>query len=184
MYRYQSSKPSLRPVEDADISEIARRHSEDPRSLSELMDNKPAWSPLTVAQIKEKIAEEQKKPHTSLFAIYSGETFIGMGYWSANWDTWSPWSWFIIWPEHRRKGHGTAVAELLLDKTFMENPGHAICAAVPGSDMAAQAFLRKQGFKSAGRMRRTHLVEGAFQDTEFFDILKPEYLKRRKGAEH
>lgn len=183
MVRKAHVRISFRSLEEADITEIHRRQNGDScADLSELFDNKPSWSPLTLAQLKEKIGEKQKNPRTAVFAIYSGDDFIGVGEWSSSWDTWSPHSWFMIWPEHRRKGCGTEVAKLLLDKTFLENPGHEATAAVPDWNHAAIQFLECLGFRPIGKMRRVDMIEGQFHDLMFFDILKSEYLQGGKGA--
>ncbi|MDO9538269.1 MAG: hypothetical protein Q7J68_08120, partial [Thermoplasmata archaeon] len=100
------SKPEFRSLEEANLIEVHRRQIECLPDIAEMFDNKPSWTQLTLAQMKEKIVEKQKKPHTALFSIYSGEEFIGIGEWSTSWDTWSPHAWFIIWPEQRRKGLG------------------------------------------------------------------------------
>ncbi|MDD4308718.1 MAG: GNAT family protein [Thermoplasmata archaeon] len=176
-------KPVFKSLEDSDESEVHRRQNGECCSeLFELFDNKPAWSPLTLAQIREKIGEKQKKQNSAIFSIYSGDDFIGLGEWSSSWDTWSPHSWFIIWPEHRRRGYGTEVAKMLLDRTFLENPGHEATAAVPEEDRGAAAFLGRIGFRPIGRMRRVDVSQGQYRDLLFFDILKSEYLQVSKGG--
>ncbi|MDD4308102.1 MAG: GNAT family protein, partial [Thermoplasmata archaeon] len=84
--------------------------------------------------------------------------------------------------EHRRRGYGTEVAKMLLDRTFLENPGHEATAAVPEEDRAAAAFLSRIGFRPIGRMRRVDVSQGQYRDLLFFDILKSEYLQSGKGG--
>jgi RimJ/RimL family protein N-acetyltransferase len=172
----------FRAIGDGELAEIARRQSACLPDLSELFDNKPSWAPLSLEQVREHIAAELKKPHTAVFAIHSGQDFVGIGEWSASWDSWSPYAWFIIWPEHRRKGLGTKAARMLLDKCFMENPGRSVVTAMADGNTNAARFVRALGFREAGRMRRTHMVEGKFKDTLFFDMLKAEYSGGRRGA--
>ena len=137
------SKQSFRSLEEADIAEIHRRQNTDcTEELSEILDNKPTWSPQTLGQIKDKLAEEQKKPHTAVFSIYAGEKFIGIVEWSGNWDTWAPYAWFIIWPEHRRKGYGTQAAKMLLDNSFLNNPGHVASTIAADWNAPAKSFLK------------------------------------------
>ena len=183
MAKKQHEQIVFRSVEDADIAEIHRRQNGDScAELYEILDNKPCWSPLALAQIKEKISEKLKKPHTAVFSLYCGDEFIGLGEWSASWDTWSPHSWFMIWPEFRRMGYGTEVARRLLDKTFLENPGHEATAGIPDWNHAATSFLQSLGFEPIGKMRRIDMIEGQYHDLLFFDLLKSEYLQGEKGA--
>ncbi|MBA3046504.1 MAG: GNAT family N-acetyltransferase [Candidatus Thermoplasmatota archaeon] len=172
----------FKPLEDLEISEVTRRQGECPREMSEILDNKPSWAPLSASQVKEKIAEEQKKPHTTIFAIYSGKEFIGVGEWSANWDTWSPYAWFIVWPEYRRNGFGTSITGTLLEKCFLENPGHEVTTAIAEWNYDAISFINHIGFTDIGKMRRVGMLEGKYFDLLFFDMLKSEFLDRRKGA--
>jgi RimJ/RimL family protein N-acetyltransferase len=164
-------------LEDADIAELHRRQNTDcTEELSELLDNKPVWTPLTLGQVKEKIAEEQKKPCTAVFAICHGEEFIGIVEWSGSWDTWAPYAWFMIWPEHRRLGYGTQASKMLLDRSFLQNPGHVVSTVATDWNMPAIQFLKSIGFKDSGRMRRAGLREGRYFDIIFFDQLKSEHL--------
>lgn len=181
--RYEAaSKPELRPIGDAEIEQSAMRQADCVPEFTDLLDARPSWAPLSVAQIRERLAEEAKKPHTAVFAIYRGGEFVGIGEWSANWDSWAPYAGFIIWPEHRRKGIGAQVARMLLDKCFLENPGHEVVAGAPEWNEPAVRFLRSLGFKEAGRMRATHYRGGRPCDTLFFDILRSEYLGKGRGA--
>ncbi len=165
---------TFKPMEEDAIIEIAKRQSGS--DLADMFDSIPNWAPLTTAQLKEKIADELKKPRTAVFAIHSGEELVGIGEWSASWDTWSPYSWFIVLPEHRRKGFGTAIASILLDKCFLEHPGHELAVGISDSNAEAAGLLNKLGFKEIGRMRRVGVEGGKYRDILFFDILKSEYL--------
>ena len=181
----KKTSPNLifKALEDSDIEEIHKHQNTDcTEELSELFDNKPIWSPLTLSQIKEKLAEEQKKPHTTVFSIYAGEKCLGLGEWSANWDTWSPYAWVILWPEHRRKGYGTQAARTLLDKSFLHNPGHVASASAAEWNTPAKSFIKSLGFNETGRMRRIGMIDGHYFDILCFDLLKSEYLGPKKGV--
>jgi len=172
--------PSFRPIGEPEIVEIARLQPDCARELSEFTGNTPGWSPLGADQIREKVAEKQKKAHTAVFSIYHGKEFVGIGEWSSNWDTWSPYAWFMIWPDYRRKGIGRTVAGMLLDRCFLENPGHEVVAGMWEKNIAAVKFIKGLGFTDIGRMRRTEMFDGDYADTLFFDILRSEYLGKRK----
>jgi RimJ/RimL family protein N-acetyltransferase len=178
-----SSKILFKSLEEADIAEIHRHQNTDcTEELSEILDNKPTWSPQTLGQIKDKLVEEQKKPHTAVFSMYADDKFIGIVEWSGSWDTWSPYAWFIIWPEHRRKGYGTQAAKMLLDRSFLNNPGHVASTVTSEWNTPAISFLQSMGFKDIGRMRRVGLKDGQYFDVLFFDILKSEYIENKKGV--
>jgi RimJ/RimL family protein N-acetyltransferase len=162
------------PMEDEVIIEIAKHQSGT--DIADMFDCKPNWAPLTTAQLKEKVADEVKKPQTAVFAIWSNKELVGIGEWSASWDTWSPYAWFVVLPEHRRKGLGTAIGRMLLGKCFLEHPGHELAVGVSDSNAGAVALLKKLGFTDIGRMRRVGMEAGKYHDVRFFDILKSEYL--------
>ncbi len=165
---------TFRPIEETEMKEIARCQSGT--DIADMFDCKPAWAQLTSAQLKEKVDGELKKPLTSVFAIYSGADLVGIGEWSASWDTWSPYTWFVVLPEHRRKGLGTATAHILLGKCFLEHPGHELAVGISESNVQAAGLLKKIGFKEIGRMRRVGMEGGKYHDVLFFDMLKSEYL--------
>ena len=81
----------------------------------------------------------------------------------------------MIWPEHRRKGYGTKAAKKLLDRSFLDNPAHALDTGAPEWNSAAILFLKHLGFKDAGRMRLSGMKDGKYYDDIIFDILKSEY---------
>ncbi|MFO7618913.1 MAG: GNAT family protein [Thermoplasmata archaeon] len=165
---------TFKPMEEKEIDEIAKRQSGT--DIADMFDCKPGWAQLTAAQLREKVDQELKKPHTAVFSIYSSEELVGIGEWSASWDTWSPYAWFVVLPGHRRKGLGTAIASMLLGKCFMQHPGHEVAVGISESNVQAAALLSKLCFKEIGRMRRASMEDGKYRDLLFFDILKSEYL--------
>lgn len=182
MYGHGGRTLVYRPVEGPELTEIALRQREEPNAINEMFDRTPVWAPLAADQLKEYFAAEMKKPHTAIMAIYSGDTFVGISEWSANWDTWAPYAWVVIWPEHRRKGHGSEAAGTLLERTFMDSPAHSLSAAVPEFNRSGTAFLKRLGFREIGRMRRAGMADGNYYDTLFFDLLRSEYAARGKGV--
>ena len=99
-----SKTVEFRSLEEPEIIEIHKRqNAESTYELSDLLDFSPPWGPMTLDQVKEKLAEERKRPRTALFSLWSKENFIGIATWSSAWDTWCPRIEIIIWHEHRKK---------------------------------------------------------------------------------
>ena len=168
----------FKSIEEPELVEIHKRQNGDcNHELSDLFDNEPAWAPMALEQVKETISKNQKKDRTSMFSIIADDIFVGIGAWSSNWDTWGPWNYVIIWPEHRRKGYGTEAAKMLLARSFNENPAHALDTGTAEWNSPAIAFIKSLGFKEAGRMRISGMKDGKYYDDLIFDILKTEYLE-------
>ena len=166
----------FKSIEEPELVEIYKRQNKKCNyELSEVLDNEPAWAPMTLEQVKEAISKNQKKDRTSIFSIWADNIFVGIGAWSSNWDTWGPWNHVLIWPEHRRKGYGTATAKILLARSFSDSPAHAIDTGTAEWNTAAMAFIKHLGFKDAGRMRLSGMKDGKYYDDIIFDILKSEY---------
>ena len=172
----------FRSIEEEQMIEIQKlQNAGCTRELNDFFDIAPSWAPVTLEKVKELINANLKKDRTTMFSIWEGDLFIGMGAWSSSWDPRGPWNYVIIWPEHRRKGHGTRAAEILLSRSFNESPAHAIDTGVAEWNEAGIGFLRSIGFKEAGRIRMSGILNGQYHDTIMFDMLKSEYLEKQKG---
>ena len=167
----------FKSIEEPEIIEIHKhQNGKCNYELSNVLDNEPAWTPMTLEQVKEAISKNQKKDRTSMFSIWADNVFVGMGAWSSNWDTWGPWNYVIIWPEHRRKGHGTEAAKKLLSRSFSDSPAHALDTGTAEWNSPAIAFIKSLGFKEAGKFRLSNIKDGKYYDDLIFDILKTEYF--------
>ena len=168
----------FKSIEEPEIIEIHKRQNGNcAYDLTDLLDNHTAWAPMTLEAVKEKIAESQKKDRTTVFSIWHDDVFVGVGAWSSKWDTWGPWNFVLIWPEHRRKGYGTEAAKMLMARSFKDNPAHALDTGAPEWDTGTIAFIKKLGFKEAGRIRLSNIKDGKYYDELMFDMLKTEYLE-------
>ena len=176
---------TFRSLDEPEIENIHKRQNEDcTYEIASIFDFSPPWAPVTLEQLKEKIAEDRKRPRTAHLSLWSeNNDFLGLAIWMASWDTWCPRMEIFIFPEHRRKGYGTEVARLLTDMSFHQNPGHMISTGVEEWNAAALEFIKSLGFKDAGRMRRTGIKDGEYYDTLRFDILKSEYEALRGGSQ-
>ncbi len=176
-----SERLEFRSIEDEHIEDIHRYMQGDfGTEVGGFLDFDPPWAPVSKDQIKAKLDEMMKKERTRAFTIWSKkEEFIGLAVWGAEWDTWSPYFSVLIWPEHRRKGHGTEAANLLMEASFDHHLAHVVCCAMPDFDERAIAFTESLGFKNQGARRRVGKFNGKYFDYIHMDILKDEYLATR-----
>ena len=176
-----SNLVELKSIEDAQLTEIHKIQNSDAcLELSEFLDLESPWIPLTISQLKSKIEEMQKEERKSLFGIWSrGNEFLGLVSYDTSWDTWAPFFSVFIWPQHRRKGWGSAAAKMILEGTFEQSIAHAVGSYVSEWNTVGLAFAESLGFKKAGIKRRAGVLEGRFYDGMFIDMLRDEYLASR-----
>jgi RimJ/RimL family protein N-acetyltransferase len=169
---------TLRSLEERELATVHRQQNGGCRyEISELLDHDTPWAPMSLDQVREKVANVRGKDRTALVALWAeSDECIGLGWSSAEWDPWAPGIHVVIWPEYRRKGYGTEAARLLLDLGFAESPAHSMTAYVPDWCAEGLAFAESLGFRRSGAMRRVGRREGRFFDGEFFDLLRDEYL--------
>ena len=174
----------LRPVEEKELAQIHKYHNGECREeLSDFLDSELLWAPMTLEQMKNKIAEMTKRERTVLSALYAQKAeFVGLAFFSAGWDTWSPHIHVIIWPKHRQKGYGRAAAQKLLDNCFGNTIAHSVGAGVSDWCEPGIHLAKSLGFSEVGKMRRTGVREGKFSDSIMFNILRSEYLGKRRKA--
>ena len=153
--------------------------------LSDMLDFEPPYLPLPIEKVKAKLEEMSKKDRTYLFGVWSKDNqFVGLGLFSAEFDPWSPWMGVFMWPEHRRKGYGSAAAAKLLERAFGDTVAHVVSSYAPGWNESAQRFAESVGFKRAGGRRRSYFIDGKYYDGVFYDVLRKEHDKlARKGGE-
>jgi RimJ/RimL family protein N-acetyltransferase len=178
--RDTTKRIELRSVEDEQVAVIrAHQNGECKGHVSGMLDFDPRWAPMSDEQVKAKLDERRKKDRTALFGIWSKDEFLGLGLFSADWDTLCPHIHVLIWPEHRRKGYGTEAATHLLESCFNHYWAHVVGCGVPDFDEGGIAFAEKLGFKRQGVERRAGIVDGKFFDDVFLDILRDEFLSAR-----
>lgn len=175
-----SERIELRSIEDEQVAVIRTyQNGECKEQISGMLDFDPLWAPMSDEQVKAKLDERRKEDRTALFGIWSEDEFLGLGHFSADWDTLCPNIHVLIWPEHRRKGYGTEAVTLLLDSCFNHYWAHVVGCGVPDFDEVGLAFAEKLGFKRQGVRRRSGVVDGRFFDSVFLDILRDEFLAMR-----
>ena len=89
---------------------------------------------------------------------------------------------FIGEEENRGRGYGGQALSLLLDYGFDTLNLHSVSLSVFSFNERAIACYRRTGFREAGRQRESYFVRGQFYDRIIMDILRDEWVSRRKKA--
>jgi len=176
-----SERISFRSLEEPQIAEIHRLQNLECRhEVSDMLDFDPAWAPMSLDQVKAKLEEARKEERTAVFSIWSkAQEFVGVGRFSADWDPQSPFIHVLVWPKHRRNGHGSEAVRLLLEACFGQSQARVVSCWVPEWNQGGLAFAESLGFKRCGVQRRAGIRDGRFHDGVFLDMLRGEYLERR-----
>lgn len=171
----------MRSIEDRELAQIYEyQNGACKEEIADLIDHEPVWAAMTLEQVKTKIAEMIKRDRTTLSALYSQERkFVGLAFFTSNWDTRSPHIHVLIWPKYRRKGYGKAAAIHMLDNAFGKGPAHTVGGFTADWNVAGIALAHALGFNKTGVMRRLEIRDGKFYDGIFFGILRSEYYKKR-----
>ncbi len=82
----------------------------------------------------------------------------------------------------RGKGYGTEAKNLMLDYAFGELGMLSLWALAVEGNVASIRALLEQGYKRSGVHRKSTLVQGAWVDSIYFDILREEWEELRGGA--
>jgi RimJ/RimL family protein N-acetyltransferase len=167
----------LRSLSDADVAEVHRQQNVHcAMELADFLDVEPPYLPLTLEKVKGTVAEYNRKDRTYLVGAHSGDGhLVGLAFYGAEFDATWPWLSVLVFPEHRLKGYGRAIAAALTDKAFNQTHAHSACCHVPGWSAAGMAFAGKVGFRPAGRGRNSYLIDGKFVDGFYFDMLRSEF---------
>ena len=176
-----AGKMEFRSLEEGELRALHKlQNGECWEDLSQIFDIDIPWAPMTYEAFKAKVDEVRKEARHALFGLWLGKEFMGVAFFGAQWDPWSPYVQLLVLPEHRRKGCGTAAAERLLDRAFKDYHAHVVSAYVPSWDAGSLRFARRMGFKDVGRIRRAGVRGGEFYDGVYLDLLRREHISRGK----
>ena len=180
LHNLHSELVEFHALDDAQLAEIQKHQNQDTNTdlsleMSELLESELPWVPLSLGQVKAKFEEVQKESRRAVFGVWAKNRFVGLGYFAADWDPWSPFIAVLIWPAHRRNGFGKETAKLLLRAAFEHSIAHVVECTVPEWNPAGIAFVESLGFKRAGAARRSGVIDGKFYDRLFFDMLRSEF---------
>lgn len=143
----------------------------------------PDYSPLSASQVVEIIQEwiqARKSLHLAVSENKSTD-LVGHAELDWEWDPHCPSLALVIAPLYQRRGYGSQVLALLLRYAFEFTPAHTVTAWISDWNQPAATFFESQGFKSAGRMRRTGVHQGGFSDLLVMDLLRREWLEKMGG---
>ena len=84
---------------------------------------------------------------------------------------------FIGEEEHRNKGYGSEVLNLLIDYSFLYLNLNNLMLRVFSFNERAIACYKKVGFKEIGRRRQSYYLKGSYYDEVYMDIIKDEWHK-------
>jgi RimJ/RimL family protein N-acetyltransferase len=172
-----AGRVELRSMGDAEIAEVHRQQNARCQAeLADFLDVEPPYLPMPLEKVRNTVSEYNRKERTYLVGAFDGGgRMVGLAFYGAEFDATWPWLSVLVFPEHRRKGHGRAIAAALLDRAFNQTHAHSACCHVPGWSDAGLAFAEAMGFRPAGRGRRSYVLGGRFVDGHFFDVLRCEY---------
>jgi RimJ/RimL family protein N-acetyltransferase len=81
--------------------------------------------------------------------------------------------------EVRGRGYGTEAKHLLLEFCFDHLHLHVLESHVLETNTRSSAALAKQGYRPAGRLRRTNVKEGRYINDNVYDVTRAEWLTAR-----
>lgn len=79
---------------------------------------------------------------------------------------------------YKKQGIMTEAATAVLDYAFTEMNLHRVEALTATYNIASQKVMEKFGFVFEGTLREHYLVDGKYEDSIAFSLLKQEYLNR------
>jgi ribosomal-protein-alanine N-acetyltransferase len=172
---------TLRPVEEDDLEAMAR-FSVEPDALGEF-----EWTGFTDPRALRRRWEEDGLlgDDSSYLAVVTPDgTFAGV----VNWRS-APMTptrgpprrassiprleiGIALFPEHRRRGHGSAAQAALVDYLFATTEVHRIQATTAAGNLDEQKALEKIGFRREGVMRAVGYRAGRWMDGVMYSLLR------------
>jgi len=175
---FQTEQIKLRPFEPEDLPAL-KAYLNHPKlgGRRYLPRGFPDDVPLSMSQVEaltKKWGEETREAHLGIELTDKNE-LIGHAEFEWSWDPMAPWMSIVIARPYQRQGHGTQVAQLIMEYLFENTPAFSISGWMASWNQAGRSFSEKLGFKESGRTRREGFREGAYYDGILVDILRPEY---------
>ncbi|MGW8252091.1 MAG: GNAT family N-acetyltransferase [Anaerolineales bacterium] len=145
----------------------------------------PDYTPLSESQVAEVIQEWIQARKSLHLAVYENKStdLVGHAELDWEWDPHCPSLALVIATLYQRRGYGTQVLALLLRYAFEFTPAHTVTVWINDWNQPAVAFFESQGFKSAGRMRRTAIHLDSYCDLLVMDLLRQEWRESQGGQD-
>lgn len=165
----------LRPIEEADLDEMAR-FSTDPDALGVF-----EWMGFRDPRIWRRRWEEDgwiSEQSTWLAIAAADGAFVGVVSWRERSEGSNRHACLEIGasvlPVQRGRGIGTAAQRLLVEHLWSTTQVHRLQAHTEAGNVAEQRALEKIGFELEGRMREAFFRAGRWRDSLVFGLLRPE----------
>jgi len=165
----------LRPIEEADLDEMAR-FSTDPDALGEY-----EWMGFRGPGIWRRRWEEDGwigEKSTWLAIAAADGTFLGVVSFGERSEGSNVHACFEIGasllPAHRGRGIGTHAQGLLVEHLWSTTQVHRLQARTEAGNVAEERALEKIGFELEGRLREAFFRAGRWRDSLVFGLLRPE----------
>lgn len=143
----------------------------------------PEYTPLSESQVTQVIQEWNQARKSLHLAVSESKStdLIGHAECDWEWDPHCPSVALVIAPLYQRRGYGGQVLSLLLRYLFEFTPAHSVTAWINDWNQPGVEFFERQGFHSAGRMRRIGVHRGVYSDLLVMDLLRREWLESTGG---
>ncbi len=171
----------LRRFESADVADLVAYLNDPATAFARYVGASPTPLPFGRRRVEALIDEwsDEERAGTTL-AVTTAANGELVGHVSAGWewDAGTPDLAVVIAPRFRRRGLGTDTVDSMLRYLFDDTMAWMVQAWVGDWNEAGLAFAQANGFREAGKTRRTTRRGGVWVDTVAFDLLRSEYEAR------
>jgi RimJ/RimL family protein N-acetyltransferase len=182
----EGQKVRLRSFELSDLDEIMKHWNKiELRRFLGAVDRGPASHNEEEEWIKNTWKErKEKKAHTfAVETVANNQLIGGTGIFGIDWTSRSAEAGISIYnPEFWGKGFGAEALELLLGFAFRDLNMNRIGLEVFDFNKRAYKCYVKVGFRETGKRRKVKFIQGQYHDGILMDILKDEWVAKRKTA--
>lgn len=173
---FQGARVRLTALTKDDLPAITRFYQDS--TFARLFDATPAY-PREAAHWEKWFEDEQKEDNAYMFAIRTGETFLGwLKLESILWAHRVAWLSIAIGdPAQRGKGYGHEALTLLLTFAFDELNLHRVQLTVFAYNERAIRLYERLGFVREGTFRQFLQRDGERHDMLLYGLLRDEFVR-------
>lgn len=168
-------------LEGEDVS-LRTIEEEDLEFLQETINQQAVWrgigrpTPLNMNQEQSFYEDVVCSDETVNLLITDGETPVGtVGLSNINEQANSAELGYFVAPASQQEGYGSDAVECLVDYGFRHRGFHRIHARVFEFNEASSALLESLGFTKEGVHRESYYIDGKYQDTYWYGLLRDEW---------
>lgn len=152
-WRHEQSTRRYNPVRQFSTKELALRLSKCGSDLSKWDHSEYRWFALVGSQLVGTV---------SISGVSEEMGYAELGY--------------MLAETHHRKGLGTRLVEIIIEKVFSESSLRRLIAYTSDNNLASQKLLEKVGFVREGVLREHFVIEGRPKDQLLYGLLKAEWV--------